>query len=77
MTEAYRANPTGGAICDHEGAAAALGIAKWLCLAATPTFAIMALLTMEEDRGEAFSPIQSSPRSHPRSRCHRERSQSS
>ena len=45
MTEAYPANSTGGASCDDEGAAAALGIAKWLCLAATPTFAIMALLT--------------------------------
>jgi hypothetical protein len=45
MTEAYHANSTGGASCDDEGAAAALGIAKWLCLAATPTFAMMALLT--------------------------------
>jgi hypothetical protein len=45
MTEAYRANSTGGASCDDEGAVAALGIAKWLCLAATPTFAIMALMT--------------------------------
>ena len=27
------------------GGAAALGIADWLCLAAAPTFAIMALLT--------------------------------
>jgi hypothetical protein len=46
MTEAYYpANATGGASCDGEGAAAALGIAKWLCLAATPTFAIMALMT--------------------------------
>jgi hypothetical protein len=46
MTEAYPANSTGGASCDDEGAAAAHGIAKWLCLAATPTFAIMALLTV-------------------------------
>src|SRR5208337_3424121 len=45
MTEAYHASSTGAAICDDEGAAAALGIAKWLCLAATPTFAIMALMT--------------------------------
>jgi hypothetical protein len=45
MTEAYHTNSTGGASCDDEGAAAALGIAKWLCLAATPTFAIMALMT--------------------------------
>jgi hypothetical protein len=34
-----------GASCDGEGAAAARGIAKWLCLAAAPTFAAMALLT--------------------------------
>jgi len=45
MTEAYHTNATGGASCDDEGAAVALGIAKWLCLAATPTFAIMALMT--------------------------------
>lgn len=45
MTEAYPPSSTGGAICDDEGAGAALGIAGWLCLAATPTFAIMALLT--------------------------------
>jgi len=45
MTEAYHANSPGGASCDDEGAAAALGIAQWLCLAATPTFAIMALMT--------------------------------
>src|SRR6202165_4836325 len=45
MTEAYHANSTDAASCDDEGAAAALGIAKWLCLAATPTFAIMALMT--------------------------------
>ena len=45
MTEAYHANSTGGASCDEKGAAAALGIAQWLCLAATPTFAIMALMT--------------------------------
>jgi len=42
MTAAYHA---GGASCDGEGAAVALGIAKWLCLAAAPTFAIMALAT--------------------------------
>ena len=45
MTEAYHASSTGGASCDDEGAAAALGIAEWLCLAAAPTFAIMALMT--------------------------------
>jgi hypothetical protein len=45
MTEAYHTNSTGGASRDDEGAPAALGIAKWLCLAAAPTFAIMALMT--------------------------------
>ena len=33
------------AIAHDSGSAAALGIADWLCLAAAPTFAIMALLT--------------------------------
>ncbi len=45
MTGAYPASSSGGARCDDEGAAAARGIAKWLGLAAAPTFAIMALLT--------------------------------
>ena len=45
MSEACPADSTGGAARDDEGAAAALGVAEWLCLAATPTFAIMALLT--------------------------------
>jgi hypothetical protein len=45
MTQANPANLTGAASCEDEGAAAAPDIAKWLCLAATPTFAIMALLT--------------------------------
>jgi hypothetical protein len=45
MTEAYHVNSTGSVSCDDEGAPAALGIAKWLYLAATPTFAIMALMT--------------------------------
>ena len=31
--------------CAESGNAAALGAADWLCLAAAPTFAIMALLT--------------------------------
>jgi hypothetical protein len=31
--------------CAESGDAAALGAADWLCLAAAPTFAIMALLT--------------------------------
>ena len=45
MTTANLANPTGGASRDDTATAAALGLTKWLGLAATPTFAIMALLT--------------------------------
>lgn len=45
MTVPYPANPTGGASCDHEGAGAGLVIVDWLYFAASPTFAIMALLT--------------------------------
>lgn len=45
MTPANSVNAAGGASRDDAGVAAALGITKWLCLAATPTFALMALLT--------------------------------
>jgi hypothetical protein len=45
MTEPPSAHSTGRASRDDEGATAALGLAEWLCLAATPTFAITALLT--------------------------------
>jgi hypothetical protein len=45
MTEAHRARTTGGASRDDEGATTALGLAELLCLGATPTFAILALLT--------------------------------
>jgi hypothetical protein len=45
MTEADPAQSAGGASHNEEGAAAALSLAEWLCLAATPTFAIMVLLT--------------------------------
>jgi len=45
MTEAHPAHSTGRASRDDEGAPPTLGLAEWLCLAATPTFAIMALLT--------------------------------
>ena len=45
MTEAHPAQSTGGASHNEERAAAALSLAEWLCLAATPTFAIMVLLT--------------------------------
>lgn len=46
MTGVNHAKPTGGASSDAEGAAAALRIAKWLSFAATPAFAIMALMTV-------------------------------
>ena len=45
MTETYHTSSASTASCDDEGAAAALGVAKWLSLAAAPTFAIMALMT--------------------------------
>jgi hypothetical protein len=45
MIEAHPAHSTGGASRDDERATPALGLAEWLCLAAAPTFAIMALLT--------------------------------
>jgi len=45
MTDAYLANSSGGADCDDEGSAAPRRLAKWLGLAAAPTFATMALLT--------------------------------
>ena len=44
MTEARPVHSTGGASRDDEGATA-LGLAELLCLGATPTFAILALLT--------------------------------
>jgi hypothetical protein len=44
VTEAHTAHSPSGANCTGDGMAA-LGVAKWLYLAATPTFAIMALLT--------------------------------
>jgi hypothetical protein len=39
----HAVNATRGAQLD--AAAVAVGVAQWLCLAATPTFALMALLT--------------------------------
>jgi hypothetical protein len=45
MSEAYGGGRGHGAIHHESGSAAALGAADWLCLAAAPTFAIMALLT--------------------------------
>ena len=43
-TQALNA-PRGARLDNEDNVAAAVGVARWLCLAATPTFAIMALLT--------------------------------
>ena len=43
MSETFECGDTRGAI--HHDKAATLGAADWLCLAAAPAFAIMALLT--------------------------------
>jgi hypothetical protein len=45
MMKAHSARSTGGASRDGAGTTAPLGLAERLCLAATPTFALMALLT--------------------------------
>jgi hypothetical protein len=45
MTDAHPTHSTGGASRDDKGATVAFDIGEWLCLAATPTFAMMALLT--------------------------------
>jgi hypothetical protein len=45
MSKAYSGGSASGAIRHESGHAAAHGAADWLCLAAAPTFAIMALLT--------------------------------
>jgi hypothetical protein len=45
MSEAYRAN-SAGAGGHGDGGATAQGLADWLSLAATPTFAMMALMTV-------------------------------
>jgi hypothetical protein len=44
MTTTYQANAISGSKRNDGGPAIVLGIAKWLCLAATPTFAIMAVM---------------------------------
>ena len=45
MTEACHTSPAGSAGRAGQGTGAARGMARWLSLAATPTFAGMALLT--------------------------------
>ncbi|GGC65512.1 hypothetical protein GCM10011504_49380 [Siccirubricoccus deserti] len=44
MIGAGPARSAGGTACGDAGAAVAPGLAGWLCLAATPSFAAMALL---------------------------------
>ena len=45
MSKTHTGESAGGAIRDENANSAALGMADWLCLAAAPTFALMALLT--------------------------------
>jgi hypothetical protein len=45
MSETFEGSGARGAIARDSGTAADLGAADWLCLAAAPAFAIMALLT--------------------------------
>jgi hypothetical protein len=45
MSETHRGGSAGDGIRDENANPAALGAADWLCLAAAPAFAIMALLT--------------------------------
>jgi hypothetical protein len=45
MSDVFTGRGVRDAIHHENGNAAALGAADWLCLAAAPTFAIMALLT--------------------------------
>jgi len=51
MTTAHPAGLTDDAGGRDQAPAAALGAADWLCLAAAPTFAVMALLTGVLGRG--------------------------
>ena len=46
MSETHTARGGSGAILREDGTAATIGAADWLYLAAAPTFAIMALLTV-------------------------------
>ena len=45
MTKVHTDGRGPGAVSCEDGNAAATGLVNWLCLAAAPTFAIMALLT--------------------------------
>ena len=64
MSEICSGGSDGGAV-HHEGrTAAALGAADWLCLAAAPTFAIMALVTGAVG-GSAADPLCSAAHASP------------
>lgn len=52
MNEAHTVGGASGAVRHDSGNAVALGVADWLCLAAAPAFAIMALLTSVLDSGQ-------------------------
>jgi hypothetical protein len=52
MSEAYSLRSGGGATRCERRDATTLGAAGWLCLAAAPTFAIMALLTVVVGGGQ-------------------------
>jgi len=54
MTEADPAHSTGGASRNDEGATATFGQTEWLCLAATPTFAIACGGSGREPDGQAL-----------------------
>ena len=45
MSQACHSNATGAVRCGGEGATVTRSIVRWLALAATPAFAVMALLT--------------------------------
>ena len=53
MTEAHPASPVAGAVGDGGEVVAASHLARWLGLAATPTFAVMAALTAALGGGPA------------------------
>jgi hypothetical protein len=53
------------AVSPETGNAAALGVADWLCLAAAPTFAIMALLTAVHGGGQMAMMCSAAPDASP------------
>ncbi len=61
MSEALTNRRGAGAIPRENGKAAAIGVADFLCLAAAPTFALMALLTAVVGGGSADALCGASP----------------